>query len=49
MSITLDDFFAMPVPFPSEEERREIATFLNLLDRKIELVRGATLEADEIE
>ena len=47
LSITLDDFFAMPVLVPGEAERDAIAVFLNLIDEKIDLVRGGSSAVEE--
>lgn len=49
MAMALDDFFEMPIPFPEEDERREISRFLNLLEKKIELVTGIDQERAEQE
>lgn len=35
MNISNDDFFGMPLPFPSEREQEKIASFLSSLDSKI--------------
>jgi type I restriction enzyme S subunit len=39
MNISNSDFFKMPIPLPSEIERRKIANYLNAIDTKIENVQ----------
>jgi type I restriction enzyme, S subunit len=41
MNIANSDFFKMPIPFPSSEERNKITEFLNGLSLKIELANKA--------
>ena len=39
MSITDDDFFAMPIPLPTKDEQIAIAQFLSAANREIELLQ----------
>jgi hypothetical protein len=48
MSIALDDLFDMVVPNPGEQEKFAISKFLNLLDRKLQLVLGSPSLISEI-
>ena len=38
MNIKKSDLLSMPLPFPDIEEQQKIASFLNMINRKIELI-----------
>ena len=39
LNITNDDFFKLPIPSPSEEERRRIICFLRSISKEIEFIK----------
>ncbi|MEQ2355285.1 restriction endonuclease subunit S [Pseudoalteromonas piscicida] len=39
MNITTSDFYALPLPIPSEEERAKIVSFVNALEAKVNAVK----------
>lgn len=39
MNITTSDFYALPLPIPSEEERAKIISFVNALEAKVNAVK----------
>lgn len=47
MAISIGDFMAMPLPYPSFEERLKITTFLNVLDSRLASARDAHTHAVE--